>query len=144
LVRDVVQQYPDLQPDCADIQVDGPLPDVIAHEPSLTQVVSNLLSNAVKFVPPKERPQIRVSCERRELRARLWIVDNGIGIKPEHQSRLFGMFERIPSEQPYEGTGIGLAIVRKAVERMNGVVGMESDGVSGSKFWFELPIARKS
>jgi signal transduction histidine kinase len=76
--------------------------------------------------------------------ARLWIADNGIGIKPEHQSRLFGMFERIHPERNYEGTGIGLAIVRKAVERMNGAVGVESDGVSGSKFWIELPIATKT
>jgi PAS domain S-box-containing protein len=141
LVRDVVQQYPDMRPDRADINVDGPLPDVIAHEPSLTQVVSNLLSNAVKFVPPNGRPQVRVSVDRRDAQARLWIEDNGIGIKPEHQSRLFGMFERIHPEQNYEGTGIGLAIVRKAIERMNGAVGMESDGVSGSRFWIELPMA---
>jgi PAS domain S-box-containing protein len=141
LIREVVQQYPDMRPECADIDVEGPLPDVIAHEPSLTQVVSNLLSNAVKFVPPNERPRIRVGCDRRDFRARLWVADNGIGIKPEHQARLFGMFERIHPDQKYEGTGIGLAIVRKALERMNGVVGVESDGVSGSTFWFELPIA---
>jgi signal transduction histidine kinase len=140
LVREVLQQYPDMRPDRADINVDGPLPDVIAHEPSLTQVVSNLLSNAVKFVPPNGRPQVRVSVVRRESQVRLWIEDNGIGIKPEHQSRLFGMFERVHPEKNYEGTGIGLAIVRKAVERMNGAVGVESDGVSGSRFWIELPM----
>jgi PAS domain S-box-containing protein len=141
LVREVVQQYPDMRPERADIEVEGTLPDVIAHEPSLTQVVSNLLSNAVKFVRPDGRPRVRVSFDRRDSQARLWIVDNGIGIKPEHQSRLFGMFERVHPEADYEGTGIGLAIVRKAVERMNGAVGVESDGVSGSKFWIELPFA---
>jgi signal transduction histidine kinase len=141
LVREVVEQFPDMQPERADIEVNGPLPDVIAHEPSLSQVVSNLLSNAVKFVPPQGRPRIRVSFDLREAQARLWIEDNGIGIKPEHQARLFGMFERIHPEGDYEGTGIGLAIVRKAVERMNGAVGVESDGVSGSRFWIELPVA---
>lgn len=141
LVRDVVAQFPDMQPEHADIEVHGPLPDVIAHEPSLSQVVSNLLSNAVKFVPPQSRPRIRVSADLREAQARLWIEDNGIGIKPEHQGRLFGMFERVHPEREYEGTGIGLAIVRKAVERMNGAVGVESDGVSGSRFWVQLPIA---
>jgi signal transduction histidine kinase len=141
LVREVVQQYPDMRPERADIEVAGPLPDVIAHEPSLSQVISNLLSNAVKFVRPHGRPHVRVSFDRRDSQARLWIEDNGIGIKPEHQSRLFGMFERIHPECEYEGTGIGLAIVRKAVERMNGAVGVESDGVSGSRFWIELPIA---
>jgi PAS domain S-box-containing protein len=141
LVRDVVQQYPDMSPERADIKVDGPLPDVVAHEASLTQVVSNLLSNAVKFVRPNGRPQVRVSFDRRDAQARLWFEDNGIGIKPEHQSRLFGMFERVHPEQNYEGTGVGLAIVRKALERMNGAVGVESDGVSGCRFWIELPIA---
>jgi PAS domain S-box-containing protein len=141
LIREVVQQYPDMSSERADIEVEGPLPDVIAHEPSLTQVISNLLSNAVKFIPPDSRPRIRVSADKRESQARLCIQDNGIGIKPEHQSRLFGMFERIHPQQNYEGTGIGLAIVRKAVERMNGTVGVESDGVSGCTFWIELPIA---
>jgi signal transduction histidine kinase len=141
LVREVVQQYPDMRPEKADIEVEGPLPDVVAHEPSLTQVVSNLLSNAVKFMPPHQRPRVRVSAHQGEARARLWIVDNGIGIKPEHQSRLFGMFERLHPSSEYEGTGIGLAIVRKAIERMNGSVGVESDGVSGSRFWVDLPIA---
>src|SRR6185503_11046025 len=97
--REVVQQYPDFHPERAEIEVEGQLPDVIAHEPSLTQVVSNLLSNAVKFVPPQGRPRIRVGCDRRDSKARLWILDNGIGIKPEHQVRLFGMFERLHSEQ---------------------------------------------
>jgi signal transduction histidine kinase len=141
LVREVIQQYPDLRPECVDIEVDGILPEVIAHEPSLTQVVSNLLSNAVKFVASNGRPRIRISCDQRDTVARLWIQDNGIGIKPELQARLFSMLERLHPEQNFEGTGIGLAIVRKAIERMNGAVGVESDGVSGSRFWFELPLA---
>jgi len=144
LVREIVQQYPDMRPENADIEVQGLLPDVLAHEPSLTQVISNLLSNAVKFVRPQGRPRVRVSVDQRDSRARLWIVDNGIGIKPEHQSRLFGMFERIHPASAYEGTGIGLAIVRKAIERMNGSVGVESDGVSGSRFWVDLPIAKSN
>ncbi len=138
LVPEVLQQYPQMHPENADIQVCGTLPDVLAHEPSLTQVLSNLLSNAVKFVPPKTRPRVRISSELRGQTARLWIEDNGIGIKPEYQHRLFGMFERIHPEQSYEGTGIGLAIVRKAIERMNGKVGMQSDGRQGSRFWIEL------
>lgn len=144
LLREVVQQYPDLRPERVDIEVQGPLPDVIAHEPSLTQVVSNLLSNAVKFMPPAARPRIRIGFDRKLHRVRLWFADNGIGIKPEYQSRLFAMFERVHPDKNFEGTGIGLAIVRKAVERMNGQVGVESDGISGSTFWFELPVAEKS
>jgi signal transduction histidine kinase len=114
---------------------------VTAHEASLTQALSNLLSNAVKFVALKTVPQIDLRSESRNGKVRLWIVDNGIGIKPELQSRLFGMFERINPNLRYEGTGIGLAIVKKAVERMGGTVGVESDGVTGTSFWIELPSA---
>lgn len=138
LVHEVSQQYPDLRPERADIVVAGSLPEVMAHEPSLTQVVSNLLTNAVKFIPAGTRPRVEVSAERRGERVRFWFVDNGIGIPPEVQGRLFRMFERLHPEKGYEGTGIGLAIVRKAVERMGGSVGVESDGRTGSRFWVEL------
>ena len=119
LVRDVIQHYPDMQSSRAQIAVAAPLGDVLAHESSLTQAVSNLLGNAMKFVPPGTVPRVEVSTERRGANVRLWIKDNGIGIRPEHQSRLFGMFERVDPHSRYEGTGIGLAIVRKALEKMN-------------------------
>jgi PAS domain S-box-containing protein len=143
LIREVIQHYPEMKPDRANIEIVGPLPEVHAHEPSLTQVVSNLLDNAVKFVPPERRPRVRVWAERRADTTRIWFEDNGIGIQPELQGRLFGMFERVHPEQNFEGTGIGLAIVRKAVERMNGRVGVVSDGRSGSRFWIELPVAQR-
>lgn len=138
LVLEVTQQYPDLRAEKADIVVTSPLPEVMAHEPSLTQVVSNLLTNAVKFIPAGIRPRVEISVERRGERVRFWFADNGIGISPEVQGRLFRMFERLHPERGYEGTGIGLAIVRKAVERMGGTVGVESDGHTGSRFWVEL------
>ena len=139
LLGEIILQYPELHGERAEIQIGGPLPDVTAHEPSLTQALSNLLTNAVKFVAPGTRPRVEVWSERRGARVRLWVRDNGIGIAPELHPRLFGMFERVHPEKNYEGTGIGLAIVRKAVERMNGTVGIESDGKSGSRFWIELP-----
>ena len=138
LVREVILHYPELSPDVSTIEILGPLPEVLAHEPSLMQVVSNLLSNAVKFVAPGTRPHIRVSSERSADRVRLWIQDNGIGIAPEYQHRLFGLFERVHTDRKFDGTGIGLAIVRKAVERMHGAVGVISNGVTGSRFWIEL------
>src|SRR5262249_27516595 len=99
---------------------------------------------AVKFVPPGDMPRVRVRTEQNNGRVRLWVEDNGIGIKPEHQHRIFGMFERLHPERTYEGTGIGLAIVRKAVDRMGGTVGVESDGITGSRFWIDLPAAEES
>ncbi len=141
LVSELRYQYPELNTSRVNFQIKGDLGRVFAHEPSLTQVLANLLGNAVKFVAPGTRPEVMLHTETRGDRLRLWVKDNGIGIKPEYQKRLFGLFERIHPEKHFEGTGIGLAIVRKAVERMNGSVGMESDGVSGSRFWIELPKA---
>lgn len=141
LVREIVQQYPSMRPPAATIVICGTLPAVFGHEPSLVQAISNLLTNATKFVTTGIAPKVRVRCEPRGSEVRLWVEDNGIGIRPEHQHRLFGLFERIHPEQRYEGTGIGLAIVRKAVERMGGTAGVESDGISGSNFWIQLPAA---
>jgi PAS domain S-box-containing protein len=140
LTREIVRQYLDLgSVVSAEISVEGKLLGVIGHEPSLSQAISNLLNNAVKFVTPGTTPKVRLSTERRNGDVRLWIEDNGIGIKPEYQHRLFSVFERVHPEKNYEGTGIGLAIVRKAAERMGGKVGVESDGANGSKFWIQLP-----
>jgi PAS domain S-box-containing protein len=138
LLRDIIQQYPEIGASEARIIVEPDLGNVIGHEPSLSQAVSNLLTNSVKFVAPGRVPRVRVWSERRENQVRLWVEDNGIGIMPAHQKRLFTMFERVHSGDSYEGTGVGLAIVRKAAERMGGKVGVESDGVSGSRFWVEL------
>ncbi|MFO1499832.1 MAG: ATP-binding protein [Verrucomicrobiota bacterium] len=141
LLRDIISQNAAFGPDQAGILVPAELPDVVGHEPSLSQVISNLLSNAVKFVRPGVVPEVRLRSECRDGQVRVFFEDNGIGIRPEHQHRLFGMFERVHPGDTYEGTGIGLAIVRKAMERMGGKVGLESDGVHGSKFWIELSAA---
>jgi PAS domain S-box-containing protein len=141
LVADIIQQYPEMQAPRAAITVRHPLLNVFAHEPSLVQAVSNLLINAVKFMPAGRVPEITVRSELHGPNIRLWIEDNGIGIKPEHQDRLFRIFERLSTNGHYEGTGIGLAIVRKAAEKMGGAAGVESDGLTGSRFWIELPAA---
>ena len=144
LTREIVNQYLDVKPASGpEITVGGALMPVVGHEASLSQAVSNLLNNAIKFVEPGTQPRIHVWTERRNGEVRLWIEDNGIGIKPEYQHRLFNVFERVHPEKNYEGTGIGLAIVRKAAERMGGKAGVESNGVDGSKFWIQLPAAEK-
>lgn len=141
LVREVIECNPEMAPDRVDIEIVETLPEVMAHEPSLTQVISNLLGNAVKFVARGTRPHVRIGSERTPGRLRLWFEDNGVGIRPEFHARVFGMFERFHSQGEFEGTGIGLAIVRKAVERMGGTVGVVSDGRTGCRFWIELPAA---
>lgn len=144
LLRDVLQQYAELQPAVADVEIVEPLADVWAHETSLGQCLANLLTNAAKFVAPGVRPRIRVWTEPAGAaaapapRVRLWIADNGIGIDPRHHERLFRVFERVSPSKNYDGTGIGLAIVRRAAEKMGGGCGVESDGKNGSRFWIEL------
>ncbi|PTY08342.1 hypothetical protein DB347_01800 [Opitutaceae bacterium EW11] len=140
LVRDIVTQYPGMLPPRAFIEIE-PLLDVRGHEPSLIQVVSNLLNNAVKFVRPGVRPVVRVWTETHGESVRLLVRDNGIGIRAEYRDRLFRMFERVHPDLEYEGNGVGLAIVRKAANRMGGEAGVESDGENGSTFWVQLPRA---
>jgi PAS domain S-box-containing protein len=141
VINDIIHQYAHLQPPAAQIDITGPLLDVLGHETTLGQCVANLLTNAVKFVAPDVKPYVRISTERRGKDVRVCFQDNGIGIKPEHQRRVFQMFERVHPEGNYEGTGIGLTIVRKAVEKMGGTVGVESDGRNGSRFWLKLRAA---
>jgi two-component system CheB/CheR fusion protein len=141
LLHDVLQQYPMLQPPAAEIVVQGPLPRVLAEESSATQCFSNLLGNAVKFVPRDRQPRIVIRAEMVDARVRVWIEDNGIGIARGDHERIFSMFERVDSAGRYEGTGIGLAIVRKAIERMGGQVGLESEPGHGSRFWLEFQPA---
>jgi signal transduction histidine kinase len=111
---------------------------VLGHAPSLVQCFSNLLGNAMKFIPPGTAPRIEVESTRRGLWRRVSVRDNGIGIDAAHHQRIFRMFERAAGRQ-VPGTGIGLAIVKKAVERMGGNVGVISAPGEGAEFWIELP-----
>jgi signal transduction histidine kinase len=125
----------------AEVRWTTPLGKVIAQEVILGQALRNLLSNAMKFVPRDRRPEVAVTSEHRGDRLRIVIQDNGIGIAPEHQARVFGMFERLNTAEEYPGTGMGLAIVRRAVERLGGDIGLDSTVGKGSQFWIELPVA---
>lgn len=138
LTRDIIDSYPDLRESGATILVQSPIPPVMANTAALTQCISNLLSNAIKFVGPGVTPQVRIRADRQADRVRLWFEDNGIGISREGQQRIFRMFQRLNPATEFEGTGIGLTIVRKAVERMGGKVGVESEPGHGSRFWIEL------
>lgn len=122
-----------------EIDVDPNLPEVYADRLLLSQVFQNLISNALKFVKGGVRPSVRIRGERRDDQIVLSVIDNGIGIAPQAASRLFRVFERLGDVREYPGTGIGLAIVRRAMERMNGECGVESEPGRGSRFWIRLP-----
>lgn len=119
------------------VEAPGPWRHVIAHEPTLSQVLTNLICNALKFTAPEVPPRVRLWTEEKGEFIRVWVEDNGIGIAHDHQHQIFKLFTRIHGEQ-YPGTGVGLAIVEKGIERMGGHVGVESSGGSGARFWFEL------
>lgn len=138
LVRDIIHTCEDCQPPKADVLVQGSLPIILGNQAWTTQCFSNLMSNALKFVAPGVVPCVKVRAETIGDFARIWIEDNGLGIDPQDQDRVFRMFERIHPTTEYEGTGIGLTIVRKAVSRMGGTIGFLSELGKGSKFWIQL------
>lgn len=129
----------------ATILVNPPLPEVLAHYRTLLQVIINLIGNAIKFSKPHISPVVEIYAEEYNREntnwVKLWVIDNGIGIAPEHQERIFQIFEKLHGIEVYSGTGIGLAIVRKGLERMNGCCGVESQLGVGSRFWIALPKA---
>src|SRR5262249_50774147 len=106
----------------ARVEVEKPLGRVVGEGGVLSQALTNLISNAVKFVAPGVTPKVRIRSERKGSNTRILVEDNGIGIAPEHHERIFGIFERLNRAEEYPGTGIGLAIVRRAVERLGGIV----------------------
>ncbi|HEV8543872.1 MAG TPA: ATP-binding protein, partial [Verrucomicrobiae bacterium] len=97
--------------------------------------------NGMKFVSPGVKPLVKISSETDGQYAVISVQDNGIGIAPESQSRIFRVFERLHSADDYPGTGLGLAIVRKGAERMGGTAGVESETGKGSRFWITLQLA---
>ncbi|MFN7144294.1 MAG: sensor histidine kinase, partial [Myxococcota bacterium] len=137
LLRDIIETYPSFQPPNARVELLGSFPAVEAIPAVLTQCISNLLGNAVKFVEAGVTPRVRVWAEDRpDGGLRLHFKDNGLGIEAESHEAIFGIFQRVSKN--YEGTGIGLAIVKKGAERLGGNVGLVSVPGQGSTFWLDL------
>jgi PAS domain S-box-containing protein len=139
LLRGMLDTYPGLHASKARIQLEGKWPRVLGNQAGLTQCFSNLLENAVKFVKPGRLPEIRVWAEAREGWVRIWVEDQGVGIPRELLPKVFDMFSQ--GSRGYEGTGIGLALVRKVTQRMGGRVGVESEEGQGTRSWIELKLA---
>ncbi|HUR45707.1 MAG TPA: ATP-binding protein, partial [Candidatus Saccharimonadales bacterium] len=135
---------PQIHASKAQIRVDSPFPKILANRTLVGEVIINLIGNALKFMPPGIAPAVHIWAEEHDGVVRLSVKDNGIGIAPEYQQKVFGMFQRLHDRKTYPGTGIGLAIVAKGVQRMGGTVGLDSAAGQGSCFWFELPKAQSA
>ena len=138
LVRAILDTYPMFASQQAEIRVMDKLPTVLGNEAMLMQVFSNLLGNAIKFARVGLKPQIKLFTEANPPIVRIFVRDEGIGIAADQHEKIFEIFQQV--EKNKEGTGIGLAIVKKSIERMNGKVGIESTLGNGSTFWIELKI----
>ena len=123
----------------ADIEV-GPLPRVQADRNQLEQLFQNIVSNAIKYRRDGP-PEIEIGAESDAGWATFHVADNGIGMDPEHTDRVFDVFERLHTQEEYTGTGIGLALCKKIVERHDGDIWAESEPGEGTTFYFTLRLA---
>jgi signal transduction histidine kinase len=131
-------------PEDVDIVWEGTWPTVEVEPVLLRQILQNLISNAAKFnCTPRKRVELGW-CLVGEHECELYVRDNGLGIDPRYTERIFQVFQRLHTRQEYEGTGIGLAIVKKAVSRMGGTVHVTSTPGEGSTFWVTLPMRHGS
>ena len=117
----------------------GPLPSLAIHETHLQQIFQNLIGNAIKYRSPDRRLVVNIQAERQNEHWTFSVSDNGIGIAKEYWQTIFGLFKRLHTADEYSGTGIGLAICKRIVERYHGQIWVESEPGRGSAFRFTLP-----
>lgn len=130
---------PDIQKRGVQVKVEQPIPNALGYGPWLEEVFANLISNAVQYIG-HENPAPTVTIRAKSLVecVRYEIIDNGLGVHPEHQPHLFNMLTRFHTNES-SGTGLGLSIVKRIINKLGGTVGLESQPGHGSTFWFTLP-----
>lgn len=125
----------------ADVSEELRVTYVLGDPAGVERVLFNLVGNALKFAHPERPPRVHIISEKKGPNVRISVEDNGIGLDLKYRERIFGVFERLSIGSNAVGTGIGLAIVKRSVEKMGGKVGVESTPGEGSCFWFELAEA---
>ncbi|MES2884314.1 MAG: ATP-binding protein [Pseudomonadota bacterium] len=138
LMRALAELEPVLRSTGAKVEY-GALPMVVGEETQLAQLLRNLVDNGIKYVATGVPPRIRIDCERLGQEMRIAVADNGIGVPAEHRERIFQIFQRLHEAEDYPGTGVGLAICKKVVERLGGRLWVECPPEGGSVFFFTLP-----
>jgi light-regulated signal transduction histidine kinase (bacteriophytochrome) len=114
------------------------LPELKADESQIMRVFQNLIVNAIKFKKKSEMPKIHISCEKKNEFYEFAVRDNGIGIEMQYQDKVFAIFQRLHSTKDYPGTGIGLSICKRVVERHGGKIWFESKENEGTTFYFTI------
>lgn len=137
----VQEKAADIQESGAEVRVSLPSAQVLADPSAFSQALSNLVENALKYSSRVAAPRVEIGGEPRGDHFRLWVRDNGIGFNMEYHDKIFDMFQRLHTYNDYPGSGVGLALVKRAVERMGGKVWAESQPGQGSTFFLELKSA---
>jgi signal transduction histidine kinase len=128
-----------LEKESIDFHMDS-LEDCVGDKALIRQVVVNLLSNAIKFTSKTDKPRIEVSCQRKDQHIVYFVRDNGAGFDMQYSDKLFGVFQRLHTVAEFDGTGVGLANVKRIVTRHGGEVGASGEVNKGANFWFSLPF----
>ena len=116
----------------------GDLPELLCDQNMIQQVFSNLISNGIKYSKETEQPKVKIGFDE-NLKA-FYVKDNGIGFEMQYHDKIFQVFQRLQLPEDYEGTGIGLAIVKRMVERHRGDIWAESEPDMGTTFYVQLPL----
>ena len=134
-----------LQEKQAIVEIPQSLPSIEADPVQIRQLLQNLIANGIKYQPKDKTPKITITSKpSADGMIRVEVTDNGIGIKPEYISSIFVMFKRLHTRNEFEGTGIGLSVCKKIVERHGGKIGVESQPDIGSTFWFTVPAVKNT
>ncbi len=142
LVKGVWQEQLAASPDRRIELINRSMPNALGDEALIRQVLSNLAANAIKFSRRKKISMVEIGGEIKEMEAVYYIRDNGTGFNMQYYDKLFGVFQRLHSESDYEGTGVGLAIVQRIVNRHGGRIWADSKIGKGATFYFSLPAAK--
>jgi len=140
LVAQVVADFERRLLDCGGVVRVDPLPAVWGDQVQLRQLFQNLVSNALKFSRPDVAPRIVISSRPVRGRCEFTVTDNGIGVEPRHRERVFGMFQRLHSSDEYPGSGIGLAVCQRIIERHGGAIWFVDRSEPGASVVFNLPL----
>ena len=139
IIKNVIKEQQEAQPEKNIEFIINPLQKVEADKKMIEVIFTNLINNAVKYTSKRDKPHIEIGCEQKEDEIMFFVKDNGVGFDMKYQDKLFGAFQRLHSAEEYDGTGIGLATVKRLVSKHGGNIWAEAEVDRGATFYFTLP-----